>query len=58
VPPEELLHIGSAGGAAALGLAEWPQTQVDRSHPSLAGVADDELEAALLFGCGADVFSL
>jgi formimidoylglutamate deiminase len=58
VPPAELLRIGSASGAAALGLAEWPQTQVDRSHPSLAGVADDELEAALLFGCGADVFSL
>jgi formimidoylglutamate deiminase len=58
VPPEELLRIGSAGGAAALGLAEWPQTEVDRSHPSLAGVANDKLEAALLFGCGADVFSL
>jgi formimidoylglutamate deiminase len=58
VPPRELLRIGSAGGAAPLGLSEWPQTKVDRSHPSLAGVADDELETALLFGCGADVFSL
>ena len=50
VPPAELLRIGSVGGAAALALSEWPQTEVDRSHPSLAGVADDELEAALLFG--------
>jgi formimidoylglutamate deiminase len=57
VPPDELLRIGSAEGAAALGLSAWPDTQVDRSRPSLAGVADEELEAALVFGCSADVFS-
>jgi formimidoylglutamate deiminase len=57
VPPENLLRIGSADGAAALGLSSWPDIAVDRTHPSLAGVDDGEIEAALVFGCGADVFS-
>ena len=57
VPPENLLRIGSADGAAALGLSSWPDIVVDRTHPSLAGVDDGEIEAALVFGCGADVFS-
>jgi hypothetical protein len=30
---------------------------VDLGHPSLAGVAEDEVEGALVFGCGADVFA-
>ena len=58
VPPDDLLRIGSQEGAEALGLASWPQAQVDLSHPSLAGVSGDEVETALLFGCSATVFSL
>jgi formimidoylglutamate deiminase len=58
VPPDELLRIGSHEGAQALGLASWPDTQVDRGHPSLAGVEEAEVKAALVFGCAADVFSL
>jgi formimidoylglutamate deiminase len=57
VPPGELLRIGAAEGAAALGLSEWPDAQVDLRHPSLADVADEEVEAALVFGCGAEVLS-
>jgi formimidoylglutamate deiminase len=57
VPPEELLRIGTAGGAAALGLDAWPSIEVDLGHPALAGVTDGEVEAALIFGCGADVFA-
>jgi formimidoylglutamate deiminase len=56
VPPERLLEIGSAEGAAALGLEEWPGVEVDLDHPSLRGVAREEVPAALVFGCAADVF--
>jgi formimidoylglutamate deiminase len=55
IPPAELLAIGSDGGAAALGLDAWPETAVDRGHGSLRGVAEDEVPAALVFGCAADV---
>jgi formimidoylglutamate deiminase len=58
VPPEQLLRIGSREGADALGVSSWPETTVDLDHPSLAGVMADEVERALIFGCGADVFSL
>jgi formimidoylglutamate deiminase len=57
VPPEELLRIGAAEGARALGLSDWPEANVDLRHPSLAGVGDGEVESALVFGCGAEVFS-
>jgi formimidoylglutamate deiminase len=56
VPVADLLAIGSAEGANALGLEEWPGVEADLAHPSLADVAGDEVEAALVFGCGADVF--
>ncbi len=36
IPVEQLLEIGSAGGARALGLDEWPGVEVDLDHPSLA----------------------
>jgi formimidoylglutamate deiminase len=58
IPPEELLEIGTARGAAAIGLTEWPGTEVNRTHASLAGIREEELGAALVFGCSADVFSL
>jgi formimidoylglutamate deiminase len=57
IPPDELLRIGSAEGAAALGLQEWPPIEVDLGHPTLAGVDDGEIEAALVFGSGAEVFA-
>ena len=38
-------------------LSEWPHTAVDLGHPALAGVPQSEVESALVFGCGADVFS-
>ena len=53
----DLLEIGSAEGAKALGLDAWPGIEVDFGHRSLAGVAEGEVEAALVFGCGADVSS-
>jgi formimidoylglutamate deiminase len=54
---QSLLEIGSAAGARAIGLDEWPGVEVDLGHPALAGVAAEEVEAALVFGCGADVFA-
>ena len=55
VSPSELLAIGTSEGAAALDLDAWDGIQVDLTHRSLSGVAPDEIEAALLFGCSADV---
>jgi formimidoylglutamate deiminase len=57
VPREELLRIGTTAGAAALGIGQWPDVEVDLEHPALAGVTDGEVEAALVFGCAADVFA-
>jgi formimidoylglutamate deiminase len=57
IPPKELLRIGTQDGAVTLGLSEWPETVVDLGNPALAGVPQTELESALVFGCGADVFS-
>jgi formimidoylglutamate deiminase len=57
VPPEQLLRIGTQEGADALGLSSWPGATVDLNHPSLAGATADEVESALIFGCGADVFT-
>jgi hypothetical protein len=50
-----LLRFGTSEGGAALGFAEWARIEIDLGHPSLAGVAPANVEAALLFGCGADV---
>lgn len=50
-----LLGIGSLEGAAALGLDEWPDVEVDLGHRSLRGVERDDVPAALVHGCGADV---
>jgi formimidoylglutamate deiminase len=49
----ELLAMGSAGGAVALGLESWPDVAVDVGHPQLAGV--DDWRSALVAGCSADV---
>ena len=52
--PDQLRAIGSANGAAALGLDAWPDAVVDLEHPQLRGVARDDVYAGLLFGCSAD----
>jgi formimidoylglutamate deiminase len=57
IPLAQLLTIGSDEGAASLGLESWGGVEVDLGHRSLAGVAPDEVAAALVFGCGADVLA-
>jgi formimidoylglutamate deiminase len=57
IPPDRLLQIGSAEGAASLGLDLWDGIEVDLDHPSLAGIEPTEAKAALIWGCGADVVS-
>jgi formimidoylglutamate deiminase len=52
---DELLGFGSERGAAALGLGDWPRIEIDLGHPSLAGVASNDVPAALVAGCAADV---
>jgi formimidoylglutamate deiminase len=56
VSVSSLLCFGADEGAAALGLERWPDVDVDLEHPSLAGVEPQHVHAALVFGCGADVF--
>ena len=51
-----LLCCGADEGAASLGLERWPDVEVDLEHQSLIGVEPANLHAALVFGCGADVF--
>jgi formimidoylglutamate deiminase len=51
---DSLLAIGSSDGAAALGLAEWPDASIDLDHPQLRGVEGDAVYPALLFGCTGD----
>ena len=52
-----LFAIGASDGAAALGLETWPDAVVDLEHPQLRAVDGDELYAALVFGCTADVLA-
>lgn len=54
---ERLLRFGADEGGRALGLESWPEIQVDLGHPSLRGVAPDDLHEALVAGCAADVLS-
>ena len=57
IPVERLLAIGAANGAAALGLDAWPPVRIDIGHRSLAGVAPGDVHAALVAGCGGEVFA-
>ncbi len=57
VSVSSLLSFGSDEGAAALGLSSWPDVEVDLEHESLAGIETGDVHGALVFGCGADVFS-
>jgi formimidoylglutamate deiminase len=51
-----LLCCGASEGAASIGLERWDDVAIDLEHPSLAGVEAAHVHAALVFGCGADVF--
>jgi formimidoylglutamate deiminase len=57
VTPNRLLEIGSKEGAGALGIDGWADVEVDLGHPSLAGLERADIQAALVFGSGADVFT-
>ena len=50
---DDLLAIGSAGGATALGLESWPDVAVDLTNPQLAEVED--WRSALVAGCSTEV---
>jgi formimidoylglutamate deiminase len=52
-----LLCCGADEGAAALGLERWADVEVDVEHPALAGIEPQDLHAALVFGCSAEVLS-
>jgi formimidoylglutamate deiminase len=52
---DSLLGFGADEGAAALGLATWPDASVDLDHPQLRGVDEAGLYEALVFSCSGDV---
>jgi formimidoylglutamate deiminase len=56
IPVPRLLEIGAASGARALGLETWQSVEVDLDSASLRGVEPPDVHAALVHGCGADVF--
>jgi formimidoylglutamate deiminase len=49
-PTDYLLTVGGRFGAEALGLPPPADVELDLSHPSLAGVAERDAAAALIFG--------
>jgi formimidoylglutamate deiminase len=53
---DSLLCFGSDEGAAALGIDEWPEVDVDLTHPQLRGVDEASVYDALVFSCSSDVF--
>jgi len=55
VSPDSLLSFGSDEGAASLALESWDEIEVDLEHPSLRGVDEEDVFAALVFGCSAEV---
>ena len=57
VSPDSLLCFGADEGAASLGVEQWDEIAVDLEHPSLRGVAEEDVFEALVFGCAADVLA-
>jgi formimidoylglutamate deiminase len=57
ISPDRLLCFGADEGADALGLERWDDVAVDLEHPSLVGVDEADVFAALVFGCSAEVLS-
>lgn len=52
---EELYGFGRDVGARSLGLEAWPDIEIDLEHGSLRDVDAENVPAALIAGCGADV---
>jgi formimidoylglutamate deiminase len=55
VSVDSLFSFGSDEGAASLGLDPWGEIEIDLEHPSLRGVDEQDVFAALVFGCSAEV---
>ena len=55
VSVDSLLCFGADEGAASLGLDSWGEIEIDLEHPSLRGVDEQDVFAALVFGCSAEV---
>jgi len=54
---DSLLCFGSDEGAAALGIDEVAEIEVDLDHASLRGIDPADVFAGLVLGCSADVFA-
>ena len=52
---DELYRFGGELGARSLGIEAWPEIEIDLGHRSLAGVEREDVRAALVAGCAADV---
>jgi formimidoylglutamate deiminase len=57
VSPDSLLCFGADEGAAALGLEVWSEIAIDLEHPSLRSVPEEQVFAALVAGCSAEVLA-
>jgi formimidoylglutamate deiminase len=57
VSPDSLLSFGADEGAASLALETWAEVEIDLDHPSLRGVEEEDVFAAVVFGCSADVLA-
>jgi formimidoylglutamate deiminase len=55
VSVDSLFSFGADEGAASLGLDSWGEIEIDLEHPSLLGVDEQDVFAALVFGCSAEV---
>ena len=57
VSPDSLLSFGADEGAASLALETWSDVEIDLDHPALRGVEEEDVFAAVVFGCSADVLA-
>ena len=57
ISPDSLLCFGADEGAASLGLDAWDEIALDLAHPALRGVKQEDVFAALVSGCSADVIA-
>jgi formimidoylglutamate deiminase len=55
VSVDSLFSFGADEGAASLGLDSWGEIEIDLEHPSLRGADEQDVFAALVFGCSAEV---
>jgi formimidoylglutamate deiminase len=55
VSVDSLFSFGADEGAASLGLDSWAEIEIDLEHPALLGVDEQDVFAALVFGCSAEV---